>query len=149
MADVPFPETAVAPGSTPGSLLEMHHVVREYSVGAATVRALQGITLTIDRGEIVCVVGPSGSGKSTLLHVMGCLDQPTSGSVRIYGRRVEDLSDTQLSGLRRDQIGFVFQSFSLIPVLTAFENVEYPMILAGRPAGERRRTARELLEEVG
>jgi putative ABC transport system ATP-binding protein len=127
----------------------MDHVMREYGVGSATVRALQDITLTIHRGEVVCVVGPSGSGKSTLLHVMGCLDQPTSGSIRIDGRRVDDLSDAQLSGLRRDRIGFVFQSFSLIPVLTAFENVEYPMILAGKSSAERRRAVRELLEEVG
>jgi putative ABC transport system ATP-binding protein len=138
-----------APGPGLAPLVELDRVVREYHVGSATVRALHDITLTIDRGEVVCVVGPSGSGKSTLLHVIGCLDQPTSGSLRIDGARVDALSDAALSGLRRDRIGFVFQSFSLIPVLTALENVEYPMILAGRSSAERRRVARALLEEVG
>lgn len=130
-------------------LVELEGVVREYSVGAATVRALRGVTLTIDPGEVVCLIGPSGSGKSTLLHVIGCLDQPTAGSIRILGQRVDDLSDARLSSLRRDGIGFVFQSFSLIPVLTAFENVEYPMLLAGKPSSVRRRMVQVLLEEVG
>ncbi len=149
MTEAILSRNPAAPGPGPGPLVELDHVVREYHVGSATVRALHDITLTIGRGEIVCVVGPSGSGKSTLLHVIGCVDQPTSGSIRLYGRRVDDLSDAQLSGLRRDRIGFVFQSFSLIPVLTAFENVEYPMILAGRSSTERRRTVRALLEEMG
>jgi putative ABC transport system ATP-binding protein len=149
MADAIFPRNPAASGPTRAPLVELDGVVREYGIGSAIVWALQGITLTIGRGEVVCVVGPSGSGKSTLLHVIGCLDQPTAGALRIDGRRVDDLSDAQLSGLRRDRIGFVFQSFSLIPVLTAFENVEYPMILAGRSSAERRRTVRALLEEVG
>lgn len=130
-------------------LIELRDVVRDYKFGHGTVHALRGITLVIDRGETVCVVGPSGSGKSTLLHLMGCLDQPTTGEVMIAGQRVNDLSDRILSRLRREQLGFIFQSFSLMPVLTAFENIEYPLLLRGTPAHLRRKVVHELLQEMG
>lgn len=131
------------------ALVELDRVVRTFDVGSTTIGAVRDVSLTIGRSEIVCVVGPSGSGKSTLLHLIGCLDVPTSGIIRIAGQRVDELSDAALSRLRRDSIGFVFQSFSLIPVLTAFENVEYPMLLAGTAAPLRRKVVEALLDEMG
>ena len=131
------------------ALIEARDLVRDYTFGRGTVHALRGVTLTVGANEAVCIVGPSGSGKSTLLHLVGCLDRPTSGEIVIAGERVGDLSDSRLSRFRRDRIGFIFQSFSLIPVLTAFENIEYPLLLAGAPASVRRERVRALVDEMG
>jgi putative ABC transport system ATP-binding protein len=131
------------------ALIELRGAGRTYPFAGTLVPALKAINLTIGRGESVCVAGPSGSGKSTLLHLIGCLDRPTAGELLIAGQRVLGLSDAALSRLRREQIGFVFQSYSLVPVLTAFENVEYPLVLQGAPAASRRERVRALLEEVG
>jgi putative ABC transport system ATP-binding protein len=113
------------------------------------VSALDGISFGLDAGEFVAAAGPSGSGKSTLLHLIGCIDQPTSGSIRIDGVETHRLSPAELSEVRRRKIGFVFQTFNLIPVFTAFENVEYPLLLQRAPARERRARTMEALESVG
>ncbi|QCJ48497.1 MULTISPECIES: ABC transporter ATP-binding protein [Haloprofundus] len=123
-------------------------VVKEYRTGAETLRALKGIDFHIDRGEFVSIVGPSGSGKSTLLNVLGLLDVPTSGTVTVDGNDVSTLSETAATRLRKRVIGFVFQSFYLIPTLTAVENVEVPRLLDRKPK-ETAARATDLLERVG
>lgn len=130
-------------------LIELADVVKVYDMGAVAVRALDGITLTIDRGEYVAVMGPSGSGKSTLMNIIGCLDTPTSGTYRLANRAVNELSDDELAQIRNQEVGFVFQTFNLLPRATALENVEVPLIYAGVPRRERHRRAKELLERVG
>ena len=122
---------------------------RAYRLGQATVPAVRSVSLSIRASEFVALQGPSGSGKTTLLNLLGLLDTPDSGAVFFDGRHGETLSENERSDLRRDRFGFVFQTFNLIPVLTAEENVSYPMVLARVPAGERRGRARELLEAVG
>jgi len=118
-------------------------------MGQATVPAVRAVSLSIRASEFVALQGPSGSGKTTLLNLLGLLDTPDSGAVFLEGRHAESLSENERSDLRRDRFGFVFQTFNLIPVLTAEENVSYPMVLAGVAAEERRGRARELLEAVG
>jgi putative ABC transport system ATP-binding protein len=118
-------------------------------VGGQAVHALRGVSLTVEAGEYVAIAGPSGSGKSTLLHVVGGIDPPSSGTVSIEGRRLDLLSDRELTHLRLTRLGFVFQRFHLLPVLTALENVELPMAEAGVGRGDRRARARELLDYVG
>ena len=122
---------------------------RAYRLGQATVPAIRSVSLSIRASEFVALQGPSGSGKTTLLNLLGLLDTPDSGAVFLEGRHAESLSENERSDLRRDRFGFVFQTFNLIPVLTAEENVSYPMVLAGVAAEERRGRARELLEAVG
>ncbi|MBF6648839.1 MULTISPECIES: ABC transporter ATP-binding protein [unclassified Methylobacter] len=129
-------------------MIELENIHRYFQVGEQTVHALNDINLTIDKGEYVSVMGPSGSGKSTLLNVIALLDQPSSGRYRLNGRDVTQLSDDELAKVRRENIGFVFQFFHLIPRLTAAENVEMPMILAGVPAKERKRRVAEALADV-
>ena len=129
-------------------MIELSGIHRYFQVGEQTVHALDGINLTIDHGEYVSVMGPSGSGKSTLLNVIALLDQPTSGRYSLNGRDVTQLSDDELARVRRENIGFVFQFFHLIPRLTAAENVEMPMILAGIDAKERQRRVRQALASV-
>jgi len=129
-------------------MIELENIQRYFQVGEQTVHALNDINLTIDKGEYVSVMGPSGSGKSTLLNVIALLDQPSSGRYRLNGRDVTQLSDDELAKVRRENIGFVFQFFHLIPRLTAAENVEMPMILAGVPAKERKRRVAEALADV-
>ena len=129
-------------------LVEARGLSRTYRLGASTVPALRGVDLTIARGEFLALQGPSGSGKTTLLNLLGLLDSPGEGTIRIEGRDGEALSENARSDLRRDRFGFVFQTFNLIPVLSAEENVAYPMLIAGRPPEERRARARELLEAV-
>jgi len=130
------------------SLVTGTDVVKEYDTGGETVRALAGIDFAVERGEFVSIVGPSGSGKSTLLNVLGLLDVPTRGTVLLDGEDVSALSTAERTDRRSETIGFVFQSFFLVPTLTARENVEVPRLLAGEPA-ETTRRATELLERVG
>ena len=118
-------------------------------MGAGGVTAVQDVSLTIGEAEFVALQGPSGSGKTTLLNILGLLDRPDSGSLSIAGREAADLSENDRADLRRDRFGFVFQTFNLIPVLSAQENVAYPLALAGVPAAERRIRAEELLAAVG
>ncbi|MDI3517322.1 MAG: putative transport system ATP-binding protein [Thermotogota bacterium] len=127
-------------------MIRLENVTRIYRMGTEEVRALDGVTLEVQPGEILVVMGPSGSGKSTLLHIMGCLDRPTSGQVYIDGRNVSKLNDRQLARVRNAMLGFVFQQFNLLPRLTALENVELPMIYAGVPRKKRIDRARDLLE---
>jgi len=126
-------------------------VTKEYELGRTRVTALRGVTLEVERGEFMAVAGPSGSGKSTLLNLMGCLDHPTSGRVVIGEEDIASLDDDALSDLRAREIGFIFQTFNLIPVLSALENVEFPLLFQGRGGGRAagRARARRALEEVG
>lgn len=122
---------------------------RYYMVGGTTVKALDGVSLDIADGEYVTICGASGSGKSTLMNILGCLDSPTSGSYILDGEEVPKMDDSQLSRIRGNRIGFVFQSFNLIPTLTARENVELPLMYRGVPRKQRREAALEALEQVG
>ena len=131
------------------AVLELHGVGKTYGSGAAALRVLADVDLTVGQGDYVAVIGPSGSGKSTLLNILGCLDVPSAGRYLVEGRDVATLDDSQLSHLRNRRIGFVFQSFQLVSHLTVLENVELPMFYARRPRGERRRRALELLDRVG
>src|SRR5881398_1415964 len=121
---------------------------REYDMGGEIVRALRGIDLAIARNEYVAIMGPSGSGKSTLMNVLGCLDTPNAGEYWLNGTLVSSMSDDQLARVRNKEIGFVFQTFNLLPRATALHNVELPLVYAGVPAEERRRKAKEALERV-
>jgi putative ABC transport system ATP-binding protein len=127
-------------------VIELENVRKVYDSGSTRVEALKGVNLRVRRGEFLMVVGPSGSGKSTLLHIMGALDTPTSGRVRIAGREISRLSDRELARIRSRYVGFVFQEFNLIETLTALENVMFPMTLAGR---EDEELAKRLLLKVG
>lgn len=130
------------------AIVSMQKVVRNYYLGKTVVNALGGIDLEVEKGEFICIAGPSGSGKTTLLNLIGCLDRPSSGKVFLDGDDVERLSDNKLSRLRAERIGFIFQSFNLIPVLSAFENIEYPLLLKGVPRGSRKKKVLAMLEEV-
>ncbi len=132
-----------------GHLLSASGLSKSYRLGAALVPAVRGVSVSIAAGEFIALQGPSGSGKTTLLNLLGLLDRPDRGSIEIAGQDAAALSENARSDLRRDRFGFVFQSFNLIPVLTADENVAYPMVLAGVPAAERQARARELLAAVG
>jgi putative ABC transport system ATP-binding protein len=123
-------------------------VTKDYRLGSTTVKALRGVTLGVEPGEFIAVAGPSGSGKSTLLNLMGCLDRPTEGRVLVADRDVATLEDDALSDLRARMIGFIFQTFNLIPVLSALENVEFPLVIQGGRRNGRSRAMRAL-EEVG
>ncbi|MGD9080696.1 MAG: ABC transporter ATP-binding protein [Desulfobacterales bacterium] len=122
---------------------------KTYQQGQVTVQALKDVSLQIDRGEFLAIAGPSGSGKTTLLNMIGGLDLIDSGSIFVDGEAFESLSQSQLANLRLHKIGFVFQAYNLIPVLSAIENVEYVMLLQGRPSQERRERARAILDDVG
>ncbi|GAW92622.1 ABC transporter ATP-binding protein [Calderihabitans maritimus] len=130
-------------------LLKLQEITRQYKSGQIRVNALKGISLTVEEGEFVSIMGPSGSGKSTLLNIIGCLDRPTSGTYELAGQRIENLSDSRLADIRNRFIGFVFQSFHLIPDLDAQANVELPLIYRGMGARERRFRAVQALEAVG
>ncbi len=128
---------------------ELISVSKVYGSGDLTVRALDRLDLTVQRGDYLAVMGASGSGKSTAMNILGCLDRPTSGSYRLNGQSVEQLDDDALADVRNRSLGFVFQQFHLLPQATAMDNVMLPMIYAGVPAEERRERAREALERVG
>lgn len=129
------------------NLIELHNVEKEYVMGDVKLRVLKGINLKVKKSEIVAITGPSGSGKSTMLHILGCLDRPTKGKVIIDGVDVSKLDDDSLAKIRREKIGFIFQFFNIIPIFTALENVELPMIFSKRP--DRMERAKELLKAVG
>ncbi|MBM3316579.1 MAG: ABC transporter ATP-binding protein [Candidatus Eisenbacteria bacterium] len=130
-------------------MIELRDIARAFIVGGRPVHALRGVTLSVRAGEHVAIMGPSGSGKSTLLHLLGCLDRPTAGSYRLEGRETADLGEGELSSIRRHKIGFVFQSFHLVPRLTAAGNVELPMVFAGLPRAERAERIERALGAVG
>jgi putative ABC transport system ATP-binding protein len=130
-------------------LIKIDNVTRAYKTGNVETQALRGVSLSIEKGEFTALVGPSGSGKTTLLQIIGCLDQPTSGKVWINGKDVSRLTRNQRADMRRGTIGFIFQFFALIPTLTAYENVEMPLLLNGMSSSERRQRVMELLNAVG
>jgi putative ABC transport system ATP-binding protein len=131
------------------TLIEANNLVKLYQMGDETVHALDGVSFSVPRGDYCAIVGPSGSGKSTMMNILGGLDTPTSGRIVIDGADIAELSDEQLAGFRNKTIGFIFQSFNLLPRLSALENVELPMIYGGVLPKERRERAAELLHRVG
>lgn len=131
------------------SLIRLQKISRRYQMGAETVHALREVSLEIERGEYVAIMGPSGSGKSTLMNLIGCLDSPTSGSYELNGTDVSSMDDNQLAEVRNREIGFVFQTFNLLPRSNALHNVELPLIYGGMGSDERRQTALGALAQVG
>ncbi|PIO49116.1 MAG: macrolide ABC transporter ATP-binding protein [[Chlorobium] sp. 445] len=130
-------------------VIQIEDVTKEYRMGEEIVRALRGVSLSIYRNEYVAIMGPSGSGKSTMMNLLGCLDTPTSGRYEFNGKDVATMEDDELAEIRNKEIGFVFQTFNLLPRSTALQNVELPLIYAGVPAQERRERAMAALESVG
>ncbi len=130
-------------------LIEMQEIEKTYTVGEEKVRALRGVTFSVERGEYVAIMGPSGSGKSTLMNLIGCLDTPTAGKYRLNGAPVEEMNDDQLAKVRNREIGFVFQTFNLLARTNALAQVELPLIYAGLPRKERRDRAVRAIEQVG
>ena len=133
----------------PDIIILTHRLTREYDMGSEIVRALRGVSVQIRRNDYVAVMGPSGSGKSTLMNLIGCLDTPTGGEYWLNGQQVSDLDDDELARIRNKEIGFVFQTFNLLPRATALHNVELPLIYAGAGARDRRARAARALERVG
>lgn len=131
------------------ALIELKNITKSYPLDGFNLKILKGMSLQIDNGEFVAIMGPSGSGKSTLMNILGCLDKPTSGHYLLDGINVELLSSDELAEIRNQKIGFVFQGFNLLSRTSAIENVELPMIYAGVPDGERRKRAEEALKSVG
>jgi putative ABC transport system ATP-binding protein len=131
-------------------IVNIQGVIKDYPLGKLSVRALHGIDLSIDRGEFASIAGPSGSGKTTLLNLIGCVDVPTQGKVVVDGHSTGDLTDRQLTDLRLNNLGFIFQSFNLVPVLTVSQNVELPLLLQSKlPAAERQKLVSGMLDRVG
>src|SRR4030043_209430 len=128
-------------------MIQLDNITKIYDIGEVKVSALDNVTFRCEKGEVVSIMGPSGSGKSTLLNILGCLDKPTSGSYSLEGQDVSKLNDNELAVIRNRKLGFVFQSYNLLPKMTALENVELPMVYAGQ--GHRRERAVEALESVG
>src|SRR5689334_17879253 len=131
------------------SLIRLDKISRRYQMGAETIHALREVSLSIERGEYVAIMGPSGSGKSTLMNLIGCLDTPTSGRYELNGVQVSEMDDNQLAEIRNREIGFVFQTFNLLARSDALRNVELPLVYAGVPSDERRRIALDALTQVG
>ena len=131
------------------ALIEFEEVCKYYQMGDTTVKAADHITMKIDKGEFVAIVGQSGSGKSTCMNIIGCLDVPTAGTYRLNGRDVGKMSRNELASIRNEMLGFIFQQYNLLPKLNLLENVEVPLVYAGIPRAERHRRAREVLEQVG
>jgi putative ABC transport system ATP-binding protein len=140
---VPVAATAALP------LIRMEGVVKTYDAGELAVQALAGIDLEIEKGQMVAIIGPSGSGKSTLMHILGCLDAPTSGVYRLDGKDVSTLSGFQLAAIRNQKVGFVFQTFNLLPKASLLRNVELPLLYAGIGGADRKELALEALQKVG
>ena len=134
---------------TPDTVILTHHLAREYVMGAEVVHALRGVDIQIKKNEFVAVMGPSGSGKSTLMNLIGCLDSPSDGEYWLNGHRVSELGDDELARIRNKEIGFVFQTFNLLPRASALHNVELPLVYAGLGGRERRELAAESLTRVG
>lgn len=130
-------------------VITFNEIIKNYRVGTEVVRALRGVSTTIKRNEYVAIMGPSGSGKSTLMNIVGCLDTPTSGEYVLNGKDVSKMTDDKLAGIRNKEIGFVFQTFNLLPRYTALENVMLPLIYAGIPKSERLERANIVLDSVG
>ena len=131
------------------SLIRLQQISRRYQMGAETVHALRGVSLEIERGEYVAIMGPSGSGKSTLMNLIGCLDTPSGGTYELNGSQVSEMNENQLAEIRNREIGFVFQTFNLLPRSDALRNVELPLVYAGVSSAERRKIALETLGNVG
>jgi putative ABC transport system ATP-binding protein len=131
------------------SLIRLQKISRRYQMGAETVHALREVSLEIQRGEYVAIMGPSGSGKSTLMNLLGCLDTPSGGTYELNGTHVSEMNDNQLAEIRNREIGFIFQTFNLLPRSNALRNVELPLIYAGVPSHERKKIALENLANVG
>jgi putative ABC transport system ATP-binding protein len=141
---------ARTPLRAPGALvIEIEDVTKTYVMGTETIHALRGVSLSIRRNEYLAIMGPSGSGKSTMMNMLGCLDTPTSGKYQFNGKNVACMDDDELATIRNREIGFVFQTFNLLPRSDSLHNVELPLIYAGLPADERRAMARQALENVG
>lgn len=131
-------------------IVELYEVTKEYPLGSTTVRALEGVSFAIEPGEFVSIAGPSGSGKTTALNLIGCVDVPTRGDVRIKGRATRAAKERDLTDLRLRELGFIFQSFNLVPVLDVFQNVEFPLLLQGGASkAERHRRVEEIVDQVG
>tara|TARA_B100000767_G_scaffold104263_1_gene100043 strand:- start:1541 stop:2230 length:690 start_codon:yes stop_codon:yes gene_type:complete len=130
-------------------VIELRNIIRDFKLGPQTVHVLKGIDLDIKKGEYVALMGPSGSGKSTLMNLLGCLDTPTSGSYNLAGRDVSQMNDNELAEVRNKEIGFVFQTFNLIPRQTALQNVALPLVYAGETKEARIARAKNILDEVG
>ncbi|MCU6708480.1 ABC transporter ATP-binding protein [Paenibacillus sp. J5C_2022] len=130
-------------------MIDIRDLTKRHKMGGASVNTLDGISLQVERGEFVAIVGPSGSGKTTLMNMIGCLDLPDSGSYMLDDVRITELTDNKLAGIRNRKIGFIFQSFHLLPKLTALDNVELPLIYGGVPAKARKERALRALEQVG
>ncbi|GAB4164427.1 MAG: ABC transporter ATP-binding protein [Winogradskyella sp.] len=131
------------------NVIEIRDIIRDFKLGQETVHVLKGINLDIKRGDYVAIMGPSGSGKSTLMNLLGCLDTPTAGSYNLNGKDVSQMSDDELADIRNTEIGFVFQTFNLLPRTTALDNVALPMVYAGKSKKEREERASEVLTDVG
>ena len=131
------------------TILELHDIHKHYKNGDTTVRALDGVSLTIQRGEFVAVMGQSGSGKSTLMNIIGCLDRPTTGSYLVLGKEAANLEADELASLRRETFGFIFQRYNLLATATAEENVAIPSVYAGLPKRQRKIHAMDLLKQLG
>lgn len=131
------------------SLINIKEIKRDFKLGSEVLHVLKGINLNIEKGEYVALMGPSGSGKSTLMNLLGCLDTPTSGTYILNGKDVSKLTDNELAEIRNKEIGFVFQTFNLMPRTTALDNVALPMVYAGISSNERKQRATEVLKDVG
>jgi putative ABC transport system ATP-binding protein len=134
---------------TTGNIIEISHIARTYTIGSETIHALRDVSLNVMKNEYVALMGPSGSGKSTLMNMLGCLDTPSSGEYVLNGKSVARMSDDELAEVRNKEIGFVFQTFNLLPRSTALENVMLPLVYAGMSSAARKEKAMRVLEQVG